>query len=381
MSMMRSGAVSSGWLLVSILLIGAVRCSEEEPTGPGSPTFSLRRSSQVFDPASTYQIGLGDLDGDGDLDAVFSNMGENDCTVWLNDGDGYFRDSGDRLTQWGHGVGVGDLDGDGDLDLFITCASYCHHSRVYLNDGEARFTDSGQDLGDTDASGNGVVLVDMDTDGDLDVVVVYYERPDRVYLNDGSGTLSESEWGIPELASFGDLDADGDPDIFAKERGVGYRVMLNDGQGGFAEHWQMDDTEASYGSVGIGDVDGDGDRDALVCNGDDTGTYPAKVLLNDGTGSFSDSGQELLATKWGRIGIGDLNGDDAADAFVSSFGLPNEVWLNDGAGHFTDSGLRMSGVGSDNTTCVSLGDLDGDGDLDVVVANFVDGSNEIWFNE
>ncbi len=381
MSAVRSGDLSVAWLLASLLLMAAIRCSEEEPSGPESPTFSLRRSPQVFDPASTYQIGLGDLDGDGDLDAVFSNMGENDCTIWLNDGSGYLTDSGQRLTQWGHGVGVGDLDADGDLDVFITCASYCHQSRVYFNDGEAGFTDSGQDLGDTDASGNDVVLVDMDVDGDLDVVVVYYERDDKVYVNEGNGVLRESGWIIPELATFGDLDSDGDPDIFAKERGVGYRVMLNHGQGTFADFWQMGDSGAAYGSVGIEDLDGDGDQDAFVCNGDDTGNHPAKVLLNDGAGRFSDSGQELLATNWGRIGLGDLTGDRRADAFVSSFGLPNQVWLNDGEGQFTDSGLRMSGVGSDNTTSVSLADLDNDGDLDVAVANFVDGSNEIWFNE
>jgi hypothetical protein len=381
MKAMRAGVLSAGCLLALVLAVTATRCSEEHPTETDSPALSLRRSSQVFDPASTYEIGLGDLDGDGDVDAVFSNMGENDCTVWLNNGSGYLTDSGQRLTQWGHGVGVGDLDGDGDLDAFVTCASYSHRSRVYFNDGEAGFTDSGQDLGDTDTSGNGVVLLDIDTDGDLDVVVVYYEDADKVYLNDGNGTLTEGGLVVPELATFGDLDSDGDPDIFAKERGVGYRVMLNDGQGGFAESWQMGDQDAAYGSVGIEDLDGDGDQDAFVCNGDDTGNYPAKVLLNDGTGRFSDSGQELLATNWGRIGLGDLTGDHNSDAFISSFGLPNQVWLNDGEGQFTDSGLRMSGVGSDNTTSVSLGDLDGDGDLDVVVANFVDGSNEIWFNE
>ena len=368
-------------LLVLSLVVLTAACSSEDSTAPESVTPAFTRSSQTFEPVRTYQIGLGDFDEDGDLDAVFANMGENSCTVWFNDGTGYFANSGQTLTQWGHGVGVADFDGDGDLDLFITCASYSHGSKMYFNDGEGLFEDSGQDFGDTDVSGNGVYPADIDTDGDLDVLVVYYEQPDRVYVNDGNGVFSDHGQTVPENATLGDLNSDGSVDLFIKDRGVGYRAMLNNGAGGFTDCWEAADPTVVHGRVALGDLDGDGDLDAFVCNGDDSGSYPARVFLNDGTGRFGSTGQELGLTSWGRPGLGDLNGDSTVDVFISNFGLANEVWTNDGTGHFSDSGLRMDGRINDNTTGVALGDLDRDGDLDAFVANFIDGANEIWFNE
>jgi hypothetical protein len=145
-----------------------------------APLVSLESSPQLFGRTETFQVGLGDLDGDGDLDAVLANMGANYSQVWFNDGAGQFADSGQRLTQQGHGLGLGDLDGDGDLDIFMTCAHYGggggwskKPSRVYLNDGGGTFQDTGQDLGDTDLSGNGVNLIDLDGDGDLDAHEIY----------------------------------------------------------------------------------------------------------------------------------------------------------------------------------------------------------------
>jgi hypothetical protein len=348
---------------------------------PAGGRIVLEKGAEVFPFVHTNAIGLGDLDGDGDLDAVFANMQANDSRVWLNDGAGRFLDSRQVLTQQGHGIAVADLDGDGDLDVFIPCASAGDHpmrSRVYLNDGTGRLTDSGQDLGDGQLSGNAVRLLDVEGDGDLDALVVYYQHPDRLYLNDGRGRFSYSGRDLPEGAVPGDLDGDGDTDLFVRLEGSGYRTLLNDGRGTFREQWSRADTTLWRGFVALGDVDGDGDLDAVVTDGDRQAQSATRVLLNDGTGRFADSGQELPAVRVGRVALGDLDGDGDPDLVLTSEGEPFRVFVNDGRGRFSDSGFIAAGNASPFGPV--LGDLDGDGDLDLVIAGFVAGPVEIWWN-
>jgi FG-GAP-like repeat len=119
--------------------------------------------------------------------------------------------------------------------------------------------------------------------------------------------------------------------------------------------------------------------DALIGAGGGEEFRPTEIWLNDGFGAFTDSGQRLAVTLWGRFAVGDLNNDGYADVFATNFGLPDGVWLNDGTGGFVDTGLRLGGYGT--TINPSVGDLDNDGDLDIVVPDFVGGANVIWFNE
>jgi hypothetical protein len=356
-------------------------CQSVAPT----PGLAFEKSLQSFPAMNTFQVALGDLDGDGDLDAVFANAALTTSQIWLNDGRGCFTASEQALTPQGHGVGVGDLDKDGDLDLFIACSTYDNHTRrsqVYFNDGRGTYDSPGEGLPDLALSGNSAVLADVDGDGDLDAIVEYYEAPYRVYWNDGLGTFQNSADLLvadDAMLAWGDLNGDGHVDVFAKEPAVGYRTLLNDGQGQLSERWQMPDPgEVLRGGMALGDLDGDGDLDAVVANGFQSTSYPTRVFWNDGTGRFADSGQELGLTTSAWVGLGDLNGDGHLDIYLSNFGWPNEVWHNDGTGHFINSGLRLGGDGL--TRIGALGDLDNDGDLDIFVSYFGEGSNEVWFN-
>ncbi len=347
----------------------------------GSSQLAFKQSNQQFTARETFQAGVGDLDGDGDLDAVFANPQQNKSQVWLNDGSGIFADTGQKLTQYGHGVGLADFDQDGDLDAFIVCHQFVTPSRIYLNDGHGIMSDTGQDLGDRSISANEVNLLDLNGDGHTDVHLVYYSpsgEPDKVYLNDGQANFRDSGLALDEeTIAWGDFDGDGDVDYFGKRWGKGYVVQLNDGKGQFNEGWQMDDAQSTLGGIALADFDRDGDLDALVLNGfRDTGSFPSRLFWNDGSGQFTDSGQTLNKTQGADVAVGDIDLDGNLDVFIANMDLPNQVWLNDGSGRFRDSGLRLEG---NNSTKPSLGDLDGDGDLDVFVGILMN-KPQIWFN-
>ena len=370
------------------LLPTATALHQPSPTATSQATstpvllLNLEYSPQQFTSPETFQAALGDLDGDGALDMVLANPMHNPAQVWLNNGNGTFVDTGQQLTQFGHGVGLADFDEDGDLDAFIVCHQSSLPSKVYLNDGTGLLTDSGQEFGDARLSGVELHLLDLNGDGHIDAHVSYYSAtgvPDHVYLNDGQASFSDSGLALDEdTLAWGDLDGDGDMDYFGKHWGQDYVVRLNDGQGGFSTGWQMADPLVTLGGIGLADFDNDGDLDALVLNGfRDTGSQPSRVFWNDGRGQFTDSGTLFNETMGADLALGDLDGDGDPDAVIANMDRPNEVWLYD-QGRFIDSGLRL-GQSSDMSSMPMLGDLDGDGDLDIVFGRF-NGGAEIWIN-
>jgi hypothetical protein len=344
-------------------------------------------SGQRLGDLRSLAVALGDVDGDGDLDALVANSrgsGQPD-TIWLNDGAGQFSDSGQRLgSSSTEAVALGDLDGDGDLDAFVATDWI---NAVWLNDGAGTFHDSGQSLGDSVSLA--VALGDLDGDGDLDAFVgnaVQESRgqPNAVWLNDGTGTFTDSGQRLGDTATFvvalGDLDGDGDLDVFVAngdDKSEADEVWLNDGTGAFSDTGQRLGSASSH-AMALGDVDGDGDLDAFV--GVAHSSPDNKIWLNDGAGNFSDSGQDLSGPNVADVALGDLDGDGDLDVFMGTYYGGNEVWLNDGAGNLSASDQNM---GDSDSRGLALGDLDGDGDLDAFVAEFgwPDGQpNKVWLN-
>ena len=129
-------------------------------------------SGQRLGFTNAYAVALGDMDGDDNLDAFIANSSHGGANpaekVWLNDGKGVFSNSGQSLgNSYSLTVELGDLDGDGDLDAFT--GSWKEGPRVWLNDGKGNFVDGKVKLASRNSAG--VAIADLDGDGDLDVFV------------------------------------------------------------------------------------------------------------------------------------------------------------------------------------------------------------------
>jgi hypothetical protein len=357
-----------------------------EGVSPGGGV-SFVDSGQRLGEMRSWNVAVGDLDGDGDLDAFVAN--DLRSQIWLNDGQGSFS-QGEVRSKTVSDLELGDLDRDGDLDAFAVDMN--HSAVIWLNDGAGSFT-TGQRL-PSDVTGSGVALGDVDGDGDLDACIAR-NGFNLLWLNDGSGEFVDSgqrlgrDHPVNDMSSdsiLADLDGDGDLDVFEITYGGLHRVWLNDGAGFFTDSGQDIDVGSgnSHGAA-LGDLDQDGDLDAFITITDE---MAFQVWLNDGSGGFSDSGQRLPSSNAQMVALGDLDGDGDLDAFMtntgpSDAGSGNTVWLNDGNGNFFDSGLRL---GSAYSLGLALGDFDGDGDLDAFITNTyfsnasVDYSNRVWVN-
>ncbi|HET6201351.1 MAG TPA: FG-GAP-like repeat-containing protein [Planctomycetota bacterium] len=338
----------------------------------------------------TRAVALGDVDGDGDLDAFGGNasgQGQQD-RLFLNGGAGVFTDvtatNLPALPDETRAVALGDVDGDGDLDAFVGNGVFfpASKNRLYLNGGTGVFTDVTATnlpalLDDTRA----VALGDMDGDGDLDVFVGNYQQQNRLDLNVGTGVFTDvTATNLPGLlgntqaVTLGDVDGDGDLDAFIGNTGPFLggqnRLYLNEGTGVFTDvtATNLPGLVDVTWAVALGDVDGDGDLDAFVGNY----VQQNRLYLNGGTGIFTDvtvTSLPALMNATRAVALGDVDGDGDLDAFVGNYGQQNRLFLNGGAGVFADLTASNLPALSDATNAIALGDVDGDGDLDAFVGN------------
>ena len=344
---------------------------------------------------NTMGAEFGDLDGDGDLD-VFVGCANlefgpscSETQAWLNDGSGQFSKAWSGRMSPVSAVALGDLDHDGDLDAFLGKGSpkTSANNEVWLNDGQGNFA-LGQRINGIAAK---VTLADVDSDGDLDAVTARRDGDARVWLNNGAAEFTDSGQSLAPAAgggsfeaALGDVDDDGDLDAYFAKDGTDL-LYFNDGQGNFSDSGQKDLDPSRGNGVRLLDLDGDGDVDAFVANGYlDQGVrnQPDRIYLNDGTGKFADSGQRLGTSLGFSVELADLDGDVDLDAIVANgvvfLGVvqtANEVWLNNGSGVFT-VGQELGNAASGQ---VALGDIDNDGDLDAFFGN-VGQDNQIWIN-
>ena len=333
-------------------------------------------------------------------------------------------------THYGMGCACGDFDGDGRTDIYVTNVG---RNVLYRNQGDGTFRDVTDAAGVADGGwSSSAVFVDYDLDGELDLLVAHYIRwspqiehackssdgrpdychpnsyqapePDTLFHNLGGGrfeNVSESAglraaYGNGLGAVCGDFDGDGSPDLFVANDMNANQLWLNDGHGHFKDAALLRGCALSGGGVaqsGMGvqsvDVDSDGDLDLFVSH---LRTQQHTLFLNDGRGNFEDASARfgfaiptLPFTGFG-LGFDDFDHDGGLDFFVANGRVTLEEPVPDPRDPYADVNLLMTTTRPGHFDAVAprggtspallatgrgsaLGDLDNDGDVDIVVIN------------
>jgi len=359
---------------------------------PARPALSFASPKYYAPGGPPVQVAVADMNGDGHLDIVVTSRSDGASANWkvnvlLNAGDGTFSAPASfPVSSWDSlYMAVGDLNGDGKPDVAITSTSI----------GGGPFSvDVLLNLGDGLAAPNhnliagapqALVIADVDGNGRNDLVAAFTVFPTSagvaVLSNQGGGTFAAartfSVGTQPSGIAAGDLNRDGRIDLAvinydSQIPGVNDNldVLLNQGGGNFAPPVQYASGEFLT-AVAEADLNGDNQPDLAVLDSSSN----VSVLLNEGTGSFVGPLRYSAQHPAGAFALGDVTGDgriDIVGAVPLQYGAAGwtygdvSVLVNGGDAIFSQ---RVDFSDEPIQGSIALGDLNGDGKLDVVAVN------------
>jgi cytochrome c peroxidase len=354
-------------------------------------TYTVSNLADPLNPIGQSPLGIAvaDVNGDGKPDLLFADNLDDKVSVLLNQGNSTFPTTGGKVYPAGpHPVAlaVADLDGDGNPDVAVANDPGGTVS-VLLNDGAGNFTLKATLPVGTDASS--VTAKDLDGDGRIDLVVANGKDDTvTVLVNQGGAPGSVSFAArtfaagfVPFSVAVADLDKDGKLDLaVASNGGNAVTILAGLGGGNFAAPTSTA-ARPTYGAgatpeaVVAADLSGDGKPEIAVANGDGT----VSVLRNRGDGSFSSLVSYPAGSKPSALVAADVDGDGRRDLVVTDSATGTvSVLLNQG-----DAALAAPvsyGVGL-SPVAIAAADLNGDGAVDLVVVNQGDNTVGVLLNK
>jgi len=356
----------------------------------------------------TNKVEIADIDEDGRLDLLFANGGNYSDPgtpemngAFLNRGPGRkFEDRSQAIfgtPALTRVIKVRDINADGHADIIVG-TTYQTQSRLYLGTGGGAFREvTATNLPQTPLSVGDLEVGDVDLDGDLDIVLADWGAGNnmsneggrtRLWLNDGTGKFSDAtaarmpaalvrfSWDL-ELV---DTDNDYDLDVLVScKRCAGGFLFRNDGTGKFTDDPAGLSQYTNNYEYEPMDLDGDGFLDLVTINDgeilkEQSANRREHVLHNNMKGRFRDAtaqwwpADQNIGEDDNMVAFLDFDSDGDADFVIGSLSGPDRLLINDGKGHLTVATDVFVGAQTPGTLGIALGDLDGDGRMDVVQA-------------